>query len=189
MIRERIAKTPVGPQSIETTFSLDTEDRTSKSRVSPLSLPNLPLRGTLERGRDAKNLRKILRKESEQRSSETPEELSTELPPRTSRELPLPKQTRTKNPGKTIEKTVEIPRPKGKPEAETHLLGLLHCPSTDGSRDPLLRQSIPNKTCAARQAGGYHKCSFCLHGKPRDSDSFRLPPLENSPSHLAESRM
>ncbi len=175
MIRERSSKAQVGPQSIETTYSLETEDRATRSRVSPRALPDLPARGD-RRGREKeKNLRAILRQETKGRSPRVPKEPPKETPGK----API------STPKKIVEKIVEIPRP----EDATLLPGMLHCPSTDGSRIPLLRQSIATRTCSTRQAEGYHKCSFCVHGKPRDLSGCGLPPLENSPSHLAESRM
>ncbi|HHI78447.1 MAG TPA: hypothetical protein ENK02_00530 [Planctomycetes bacterium] len=183
MIRERIAKTRVGPQSIETAFSLETEDRSSQARLSPRRLPELPEREGRSEVNQGRTVRKPLAEDSERapavertRSSLLKKDLGEK-----ERKRPPSRQ-----PKKAPEKVVEIPRPAEEPAP---LPGLLHCPSTDGSRTPLLRQSIPTQTCATRQAEGYHKCSFCVHNKPRPLEDIRLPPLENSPSHLAESRM
>gem|GEM_PF-2639009 len=175
MIRERSSKSPVGPQSIETAFSLETENRT-KSRVSPLARPDLLLRDGRRIENGTENLRDLLRREAKLRPAKAPQKKN-------------PKDLSPRTKPKEVEKVVEIPRPKSDPQPDTLLPGMLHCPSTDGSRIPLLRQSIPTKTCATRQAQGYHKCSFCVHSRPRDLSDCSLPPLENSPSHLAESRM
>ena len=82
---------------------------------------------------------------------------------------------------------VLIPRPETPTPTETPV-GHRVCPTPVTGESPMVRQTIGAKTCDQRQYDSYHKCSGCLWRQQPLYAGAELPPLENSPSHVALSR-
>ena len=69
------------------------------------------------------------------------------------------------------------------------LPGQRRCPEIADSERPLVIHTIDHPTCETRQRDGYHKCGSCTHMTLASFRGNGLPPLDNCPSNLADTRL